>query len=301
MSSSAAQYFQNSQYYQQLPQYGQTYIPMVNVPTSNRIPTHGELATSIDLLIAHIKQFSTRLDRIESRVNDWVNLSLAERMNITEKNINTIKTSYDNKELKIGYINDDINYIHDLIRDTNERLRDNEIALDKLEDITSKNKSMLKHTKKRSKDLAKKYAEVAILRRRVSKIEDFNTEFIECFETPSQLRGIITETDNQINECDRTITNIVRYGCGACSHTNNNEECNYLINDNYAEDYKIESWKNVEEYFANYYDDNDDDNENNKKSVNNDSLFNINSEKNIHKKGQIEKEQQVEEDEFEKL
>ena len=301
MSSSAAQYFQNSQYYQQLPQYGQTYIPMVNVPTSNRIPTHGELATSIDLLIAHIKQFSTRLDRIESRVNDWVNLSLAERMNITEKNINTIKTSYDNKELKIGYINDDINYIHDLIRDTNERLRDNEIALDKLEDITSKNKSMLKHTKKRSKDLAKKYAEVAILRRRVSKIEDFNTEFIECFETPSQLRGILTETDNQIIECDRTLTNIVRYGCGMCSHTNNNEECNYLINDNYAEDYKIESWKNVEEYFANYYDDNDDDNENNKKSVNNDSLFNINSEKNIHKKGQIEKEQQVEEDEFEKL
>lgn len=293
MSSSAAQYFQNSQYYQQFPQYGQTYIPMVNVPTSNRIPTHGELVTSVDILIAHIRQFSTRLERIESRVNDWVNLGLAERMNIAETDINKIKISHNEQYLERGYINNDIDYIHDLIKDTNERLRNNEKALDQLEDVTSKNKSMVKHVKKHSQDLSKKYAEVAILRRRVSKLEDFNTEFIECFETPTQLRGIFEDISSQMEECDRTVTNIVKGGCGICSYDscNNYKQDNEMDEISYNKKCELEDWKNVEEYFKNYEDYDYGFTESNE----------IKRIEKVEKSEESDKCEYVEEDEFEKL
>ena len=56
---------------------------MVNGPTTNRLPSHGELVASVELLIAHVTQLTNRLDEIESRVIDnLANNHLEERMTI---------------------------------------------------------------------------------------------------------------------------------------------------------------------------------------------------------------------------
>lgn len=240
MSSSANQYFQNSQYY---PHH---YTPMVNVPTATRLPSHGELVASVELLIAHITGFANRLDRIESRVNDWVNLGLAERMMIAERGIDALKTSNNENSTKIAATNIDVDYAFDSIKYANERIVDNEKAIDRISDILTEHESKLRHAKQRSRDNAKKCAEIGILRRWV---EDFITEFVECFETPTQLRGIVTQMSAQAEDCDRTLTYMVRYGCGGgCA----GESLPRADDHDYDEEDRLEASKNVEEYFANY-------------------------------------------------
>jgi polyhydroxyalkanoate synthesis regulator phasin len=270
MSSTAGQYFQNSQYSQQFPNfppYAQNYIPMVNVPTLNKMPTHGEVVASIELLTATMKQFSARLDRIESRVNDWANLEVAERMNINEKNIDILKKQIIENDDKIISTNKDVDYAYVSIRDTNERVREDEKIIDRLTDMVSDHKSRIRHLKKNSSSMSKKYAEIGILRRRVSKVEDFNTEFVECFETPLHLKGIIMDMSSQMEECDRAVTMIVKYGCGKCEEynacCNHSKICEYYkeMEATSCDDIQgIEDWKTVEEYFKNYDDDNNDEN-----------------------------------------
>jgi chromosome segregation ATPase len=226
---------------------------MINVPTTNRLPSHGELVASVELLIAHITQFSTRLDRIESRINDWVNLGLAERMMNAERGIDALKTSHNEHDTKIASTNIELDYAFDSIKCANERMVENEKMIDRISDILEDHQSKLRHTKQRSRDLAKKYAEIGILRRRISKVEEFNTEFAECFETPSQLRGIIAQTSEQTEECDRTLTYMVRYGCGGgCSLAEFSRADD--IDETYMSkcENELEAFKNVEEYFTKY-------------------------------------------------
>ena len=248
MSSSAEQYFQNSQYYQQNPNY---YTPIVNVPTTNHLPSHGELVASVELLIAHITQFSNRLDRIESRINDWVNLGLAERMMIVERRIDALKTCHNEYDTKIASTNIELDYAFDSIKCTNERMVENEKVINRISDILEDHESKLRHAKQRSRDLVKKYAEIGILRRRISIVEDFNTEFAECFETPSHLRGIIAQTSDQAEDCDRTLTYMVRNGCGGGCVGASDVMALSRADD---EEDGLEAWKNVEGYFSNYYD-----------------------------------------------
>ena len=264
MSSGAGQYFQNSQYYQQFPnfpQYAQNYIPMVNVPSLNKMPTYGELVASIEILTATMKQISNRVDRIESRVNDWVNLEVAERMKINEKNIDVLKRHVIENDEKIISTSKDIDYAHESIRDTNERIRENEKIVDRLTDMISEHKSKIHHLKKNSSNVSKKYAEIGILRRRISKSEDFNTEFTKCFETADHLRVMIGDMSTQIEECDKAVTMMVKYGCGKCEEyiegCNHSKFCEYykeMESKSCDEMQGIEDCKTIEEYFKNYDD-----------------------------------------------
>jgi hypothetical protein len=222
----------------------------------NRLPSHGELAASVDLLIAHITKITTRLDRIESRVNDWVNLELTERMVNAEKRIDTLAIQQNENATKIASTNIELDYVFDSIKYANERIIDNENAVDRITDIISKHESKLRHAKQRSRDNSKKCAEIGVLRRRISKVEDFNTEFAECFETPSQLRGIVTEISNQVEECDRTLSYMVKYGCEQKSiydilnHSNGCDD--YYNNTENDENYRLDALNNVQEFFASY-------------------------------------------------
>ena len=129
----------------------------------------------------------------------------------------------------------------------NERIVDTEKVIDRVSDILTEHESKFRHAKQRSRDNAKKCAEIGILRRRVSMVEDFNTEFVECFETPTQLRGIVTQMSAQAEDCDRTLTYMVRYGCGGGCAVESLPRA-----DDYDEEDRLEASKNVEEYFANY-------------------------------------------------
>jgi len=290
MSSNANQYFQNSQYY---PHH---YTPMVNVPTTNRLPSHGELVASVELLIAHMTQLTNKIDRIESRVNDWVNLGLAERMIIAERGINALKTCHNENDTKIASTNIELDYAFDAIKCANERIVDNEKVVDRISDILAEHESKLRHAKQRSRDNAKKCAEIGILRRQVSKVEDFNTEFVECFDTPTQLRGIVTQMSDQVEDCDRTLTYMTRYGCGGgCAGS----AMTLPRADDYDEEDRLEASKNVEEYFANYGD-KEDTCSTIIESDRQDDINVVQSEVTVVTKVE-EEEEEEEDDEFEKL
>jgi len=257
MSSSAGQYFQNSQFYQHNPQF---YTPMVNVPTLNRLPSHGELVSSVELLIAHVSKITSRLDRLESRVNDWVNLGLADRMVIAEKGINALKVCHNENDTKIASTNIEIDYAFDAIKCANERMVENEKVVDRIADIMTEHESKLRHAKQRSRDNSKKCAEIGVLRRRISKVEDFNTEFAECFETPSRLRGIVTQVNNQVEECDKTLTYMVKYGFEQHSTYDTLSYSNFCegysgCKGEYDDNYTLgasEALNNVQDFFADY-------------------------------------------------
>jgi len=224
---------------------------MVNVPTTNRIPSHGEIVASVELLIAHITQFANRLDNIDSRVNDLANNRLEERMTISERGMDIIKAYNNENGTKIAATNIELDYAFDAIKCANERIIDNEKVIDRISDILTEHDSRLRHAKQRSRDNSKKCAEIGILRRRLSKAEEFATEFVECFETPEYLRGMITQMSDQVEDCDRTLTYMVRYGCGGgCADS----ATSLPRADDYDEEDRLEASKNVEEYFANYGD-----------------------------------------------
>ena len=228
----------------------------------NRLPSQGELAASVDLLIAHITKITTRLDRIESRVNDWVNLELAERMVNAEKRMDTLNVRQNENGTKIASTNIELDYVFDSIKYANERIIDNENAVDRITDIIAKHETKLRHAKQRSRDNSKKCAEIGVLRRRISKVEDFNTEFAESFETPSQLRGIVAEISNHVEECDRTLSYMVKYDCERKSTYDVLNHSNGCIDyDAYGDVYDntlndgsldLNALNNVEEFFANY-------------------------------------------------
>jgi len=228
----------------------------------NRLPSHGELAASVDLLIAHITKITTRLDRIESRVNDWVNLGLAERMINAEKSMDILSLRQNENGTKIASTNIELDYAFDSIKCANERMIDNEKAVDRITDIIAKHETKLRHAKQRSRDNSKKCAEIGILRRRISKVEDFNTEFAECFETPSQLRGIVADISSHVEECDRTLSYMVKYDCERKSTydvLNHSNECidydaygDVYNNTENDDKYGLDAMNNVQKFFANY-------------------------------------------------
>ena len=285
MSSSATQYLQNSQ----RPQYPQYYTPMINVPTMNRLPTQGELVASMELLVAQVSQLSCKIDRIESRVNDWVNLSIAERMTIAEKNILSLKTSHNENSAKILTAEGEIDDLYGYVKEVKEHTNDNDKCIDRFSDILSEHTSKLRRAKHRSKDLSKKCTEIGILRRRVSKCEEFNTEFVECFEEPLQLRGIISHMSDKVDDCDRTISYMMRYGSevevGGSYDTLDSTIPEYsTFCDGYEESKMGEITASVlDDYFSNYVD----------------TIPSVSMEEN-NKENENEDEEE-EDDEFEKL
>ena len=143
---------------------------------------------------------------------------------------------------------------------------DNEKVLDRVADIITKHESKLRHAKQRSRDNSKKCAEIGILRRRISKVEDFNNEFAECFETPPNLKDIVTRMSGQVEECDRTLSYMVKYDFNQKSTYDILNYSNFC--EGYQEQYNgndtldtLDALNNVQDFFASYDDEDGDNNE----------------------------------------
>ena len=282
------------------------YIPMINVPTTSKLPSPGEIVTSVELLTKHVSDLSRKLDRIESRVNDWVNLQLAERVCIAERGITALKTCHNDHDEKIAHISQhyltekDGDDLYERICDLVDQNEDANKCLDRFSDILTIHTHKLRHVKHRSHNLAKKYAEIGILRRRVSKVEENNTEIAECFETTTELRGVVNEMAAQLREykerCDYWET------MNGCAHFNTHLYHNTYshIEDLYHDLPSLEPImcnKNVElcdkadldAYFSNYMD--------NTEEVKEENTIVVNIEEELEKHGDVSND----EEEFEKI
>ena len=241
------------------------YIPMINVPTTSKLPSPGEIVASVELLTAHVSDLSRKIDRIESRVNDWVNLQLAERMTIAERGVDALKTCHNDHDEKIARISQhyltekDGAELYERIQDLVDQNEDANKCLDRFSDILTIHTRKLRHAKHRSRNLAKKYAEIGILRRRVSKVEENNTENAQCFEMNTEIRGLLDDMRVQLREykdkCDYLES------ANACLHFSSNSHIEDLYRDLPSlepimcdENMELCEGTDLDAYFSNYWD-----------------------------------------------
>ena len=287
------------------------YIPMINVPTTARLPSPGEIVASVELLTAHVSDLSRKIDRIESRVNDWVNLQLAERMCIAERGVDALKTCHNDHDEKIAYISQhylsekDGAELYERIQDLVDQNEDANKCLDRFSDILTIHTRKLRHAKHRSRNLAKKYAEIAILRRRVSKVEENNTENAECFETTTEVRGLLDDMRVQLREykdkCDYLES------MGVCGYGNPHIEDLYrdlpslepIMCD---ENIELFNGTDLDAYFSNYWDNTniEEKQEEKHRDGNTSNEIVINVEEELAKYGDVSNDDDGD-DEFEKL
>jgi len=288
------------------------YIPMINVPTSSKLPSSGEIVTSIELLTKHVTDLSRKIDRIESRVNDWVNLQLAERMTIAERGISALKTCHNDHDAKIANISQhyltekDGADLYERIQDLVDQNEDANKYLDRFSDILTTHTRKLRHAKHRSRNLAKKYAEIAILRRRVSKVEENNTENAQCFEMNTEIRGLLDDMRAQLHEykdkCDYLES------ANACLHFSSNSHIEDLYRDLPSlepimcdENMELCEGTDLNAYFSNYWDNmnTEESQEEKQKGDNTHKEIVINVEEELAKYPELNNDD--DDDEFEKL
>jgi hypothetical protein len=238
---------------------------MINVPTTSKLPSPGEIVTSVEILTKHVSDLSRKIDRIESRVNDWVNLQLAERMVIAERGIDALKTYHNDHDAKIARISQhyltekDGADLYERIRDLVDQNDDTNKCLDRFSDILTIHTRKLRHAKHRSRNLAKRYAEIGILRRRVSKVEENNTENAQCFEMTTEIRGLLDDMRAQLCEykdkCDYLES------ANACLHFSSNSHIEDLYRDLPSldpivcdENRGLCEGTDLDAYFSNYWD-----------------------------------------------
>jgi len=288
------------------------YIPMINVPATSKLPSPGEIVASVELLTAHVSDLSRKIDRIESRVNDWVNLQLAERMTIAERGVNALKTCHNDHDEKIARISQhyltekDGAELYERIQDLVDQNDDANKCLDRFSDILTIHTRKLRHAKHRSRDLTKKCAEIGILRRRVSKVEENNTENAQCFEMTTEIKGIVNEMATQLHEykerCDYWES------MGACAY-NYNSSIEDLYRDLPSlepimcdENMELFEGTDLNAYFSNYWDNTntEESQEEKQKDDNTSKEIVINVEEELAKYGDVSNDDDND-DEFEKL
>lgn len=297
------------------------YIPMINVPTTSKLPSPGEIVASVELLTAHVSDLSRKIDRIESHVNDWVNLQLAERMTIAERGITALKTCHNDHDEKIARISQhyltekDGAELYERIRDLVDQNDDANKCLDRFSDILTIHTKKLRHAKHRSRDLTKKCAEIGILRRRVSKVEENNTENAEYFETTTELRGLLDNMTAQLREykdkCEylesMNACACMRFGCGNPHIEDLYRDLPSLEPIMCDENMELCEGTDLNAYFSNYWDNTNTEEKHEEKQqdskTNNDIIINIDEE--FAKYGDVSNDDEDNEDEndddFEKL
>ena len=284
---------------------------MINIPTTSKLPSPGEIVASVEMLTAHVSDLSRKLDRIESRVNDWVNLQLTERMTIAERGINALKTCHNDHDAKIAHISQhyltekDGNDLYERIRDLVDQNDDANKCLDRFSDILATHTRKLRHAKHRSHNLAKKYAEIGILRRRVSKVEENNTENAECFEMNTEIRGLLDDMRAQLRDYKERCEYLE--SMGACAYNSSIED---LYRDLPSlepimcdENTELCEGTDLDAYFSNYWD-NTNTEENQEEKQNGDNTpkeIVINVEEELAKYPELNNGDDATDDEFEKL
>jgi hypothetical protein len=291
---------------------------MINVPTTSKLPSPGEIVASVELLTAHVSELSRKIDRIESRVNDWVNLQLAERITIAERGISALKTCHNDHDSKIAHISQhyltekDGADLYERIQDLVDQNEDTNKCLDRFSDILTIHTRKLRHAKHRSRNLAKKYAEIAILRRRVSKVEENNTENTQCFETTTELRGILDDMRVQLREykdkCEylesMNACACMRFGCSNPHIEDLYRDLPSLEPIMCDENMELCNGTDLNAYFSNYWDNTntEESQEEKKKDDNTSNEIIINVEEELAKYGDVSNyDCDDDDDEFEKL
>jgi hypothetical protein len=165
--------------------------PLIRIPTKTSTTTLGAVGASVDMLRAQVTELSGRMDAVE--------FNLSEFKNSVSNDIFLLKSTLSEHATEMLNSRDIVEDTHAHVKKTNNLIEQQDVCIDRLAGIVSQS---------RMRTVASN-VDLGMVRRRLSKVEDFTNEFYEQFESFKSVKEIITGLSDHVNECDQDISSFV--------------------------------------------------------------------------------------------
>lgn len=213
------------------------YQPLVHVPTRTSLVTLGEMGASVDMLRAQLTELSRRMESMESKVSQF------EKM--VSDDIFLLKNTLSEHSAELLNVRDVAENAYDNANKTSEIIVQQNDSIDEMADVISRTihicRRQIQVHKQTSFKSTVANAQLGIICRRVSKIEEFTNDFFEQFESFKGVKDIISGLSDHIDECDRDISSFILKRNEKLEYGNGND-CNTDANKN--NDYNTDANKN---------------------------------------------------------
>ena len=240
------------------PQY--QYQPIINIPARTNTATLGEVGASVELVKAHVLELSKRMESIEYKFSDFEKRASSD--------ISLLKNTLLEHSTELLKMGDSVDNTLAHVKSTNALIERQDACIDKLTDAFHQHNRV--YIKRQQQFGIKKFetnVDLGIIRRRLSKVEEFTGEFYEHFENFKSVKDIISSLSDHVTECDRDISLMVTKNIETIEGRNNQSENNIQI-DIVSSTYLM---TDLDNYFSKYDDDgNNHNNHNNHDNQNHD-------------------------------
>ena len=223
------------------PQY--QHQPIINIPTRTSTATLGEVGASVELVRAHVSELSKRMESIEYKFSEFEKRASSD--------ISLLKNTLLEHSTEILKMGDSVDRTLAHVKCTNALIERQDACIDKLADALYEHDRLYKKRQQQQQIGVATNVDLGMIRRRLSKVEEFTGEFYEQFENFESVKDIISDLSDHINECDRDISMIVKTNIE--SHHENNGD-----NDNIISSALPYTMIDLDNYFSKYDDDDDD-------------------------------------------
>lgn len=228
------------------------YQPIINIPIRTSTATLGEVGASVELVRAHVSELSKRMESIEYKFSEFEKRASSD--------ISLLKNTLLEHSTEILKMGDSVDRTLAHVKSTNALIERQDACIDKLADALYEHDRLYK--KRRQQQQQNGVAtnvDLGMIRRRLSKVEEFTGEFYEQFENFKSVKDIISDLSDHINECDRDISTIVKTNIE--SHHENDGDNDNIISSALPYTYTM---IDLDNYFSKYDDDVDNNKDDNK-------------------------------------
>ena len=259
--------------------------PVINIPTRPTTATLGEVGASVELVRAQLAELSNRMEKMESAFSKFESS--------ISNDLFLLKSTLSEHATELLHTKDAVESAFAHAKETNELIEQQNVCIDELADVFHEHNRVFSSRSRHQNGMKKNAANVdlAMIRRRLSKVEDFTSEFYEQFEDFKSVKDTISNLSDHVNECDRDISLIV---------TKKNNNTALYSTFTLPSPYACNAIVDLDAYFSEYDDNNDDDNNDDECGQNNSPTF-IKKHKNDHGDQERQSVDENEEDDFEKL
>ena len=210
--------------------------PVINIPTRPTTSTIGEVGASVELVRAQLAELSNRMEKMESTFSKFESS--------ISNDLFLLKSTLSEHATELLHTRDAVESAFAHAKETNELIEQQNDCIDELA------ANVVTESQYCKKMLQRQYGiQQGIVRRRLSKIEDFTNEFYQHFESFKKVKDIFIDLSNKIEECDKDISSMVINH--NINNNNNNDSC--IVNDDTT--FVDENIVDLVSYFSNYEED----------------------------------------------
>ena len=228
------------------PQY--QYQPIINIPTRTSTATLGEVGASVELVRAHVLELSKRMDSIEYKFSEFEKRASSD--------ISLLKNTLLEHSTELLKMGDSVDNTLSHVKSTNALIERQDACIDKLADALYEHDRLYnKRQQKQQQFGVATNINLGMIRRRLSKVEEFTGEFYEQFESFKSVKDIISSLSDHVTECDRDISLMVTKNIETIEgHYENNNDNDIVA----ASTLQHAVVSDLDNYFSKYDDDDDD-------------------------------------------